>query len=159
MPILKSQKEKVFLQKTSFAISHIAGVHPGTLTLTTLISNMCLCTAVHLGVRNTFQCHILRISVSQKFQTRDKESSEPRLTSWSLLLKRLMPQLQLRTKQHSVPLSKNWFCEGIPQISADQLRSQGFLNARHLLKKGLCKSLNERVFERSLPTQIDVEIK
>ena len=54
-----------------------------------------------------------------------------------------MPQLQLRTKQHSVPFSKNWFWEGIPQSSADQLRDSLNFNTSQQKKVLVKESLKD----------------
>ena len=77
--------------------------------------------------------------------TRDKESiwaETNQLVSSALCLNCSSGQ------SNSVPLSKNWFCERIPQIAADQLMDS--LNLNISLKKELRNSLNDG----SLPTQI-----
>ena len=86
--------------------------------------------------------HVLRISLSLHSQTRDKESSEPKLTSWSLLPNAPTATQDKATQcaiQQKLVLGRNpsilsWSTQGILKISTI-LNKKAF--ARVLMKESL----------------------
>ena len=104
---------------------------------------MCLCsTSWCMEHFSNFTFHVLRISLSLHLQTRDKESSEPKLTSWSLLLNAPTADQDKATQcaiQQKLVLGRNpsilsWSSQGILKISTI-LNKKAF--ARVLMKESL----------------------